>query len=184
MQASGGAAAGRESAGRGEANQASRGSWGPRGASLLLLLLVVLFCGLTRWGRTYPTFARKTYVTWAAGHRLTAEQRRLQSYDETYPALLYVAENTPPDAVVLFAPGKLLGATPDQSPVMASASSAYNFIYPRVPVHWGDPAPLRDRVDYILVYNHWGLDLADPGATPTDENRVMLYPWPRGKKLP
>jgi hypothetical protein len=154
--------------------------WGPSAA---LLFLVLCFCGLTKWGRTYPTFAHKTWVTWSAGHRLTAEERRLQGYDDTYPVLLYVRENTPPDAVILLPPGRLLGATESESPLLASPSSAYTFLYPRVPVHWGDPSPYRDRIDHILVWNHWGLDLVDPGAAKTEENRIMVCPWPEGRKV-
>ena len=103
-------------------------------------------------------------------------------YDETYPVLVYLRENTPPDAVILLPPEKLIDEkTPGDIPLLASPSSVYNFIYPRVPVHWGDPSPWKDRVNYVLVWKQWGRDLV-PEA-PADTSEIALYPWPPGRRL-
>ena len=132
------------------------------------------FCCLTtHWGRSYLTFARKTWIVWSAGRVLTAESGGCSlRRDLSGPALS--RENTPEDAVILLPPEKLIDEkTPGDIPLLASPSSVYNFIYPRVPVHWGDPSPWRDRVNYILVWKHWGLDLVDPLAPKTEENRMV-----------
>jgi hypothetical protein len=148
-------------------------------SSLLLAGFLVLFCSTTRWGRTYPTFARKTWILLETGNSLSAENRRIQSYDETYPVLLYIRDTTPEDAVILFPPGKYIDQrTPGDIPLLASATSAYSFIYPRVPVMWGDASPCRNRINFILVWDHWGLDLVQPGAVRTEENRIAVLPWP------
>jgi hypothetical protein len=154
-------------------------------SSALLLGMVALFCAGTNWGRTYPTFAKKTWVAWSLGHSLTARERRMQLYDSTYPVLMYICDTTPPDAVVLLPPAKVVDAgRPGEISLLSSPSSAYNFIYPRVPVNWGDPSPWREKIDRILVYNYWGLDLVQPGAVRGAENRTRIYPWPAGKKAP
>jgi hypothetical protein len=154
----------------------------PRAASLILLSLVVVFCATTHWGRTYPTFIKKTWIVWSSGRVLTAEQRRLQLYDQTYPAVLYVRENTPENAVILLPPSKLIDDhIPGDIPILASPSAVYDFIYPRVPVHWGDPAPGKNKIDYLLVWDYWGLDLVQPGAPRSPENRTRLFPWPAGR---
>jgi hypothetical protein len=139
---------------------------------------------LTHWGRTYPTLARRSLVVLRSALSLSPEERRLQLYDQTYPFILYLRDNTPEDAVILLPPTRFIDqATPGEIPLLASPSSVYNFIYPRVPVHWGDPSPWKDRINYLLVWNHWGLDLVEPGAPRTEENRIGLYPWPAGKRV-
>ena len=154
-------------------------------ASAGLLALLVLFCLFTRWGHTYPTFAAKTWVVWRSGHRMSVEERRAAVYDSTYSVLLYIRDSTPPDAVILLPPiSFIVEHGPSEIPLLASAGSAYGVIYPRVPVHAGTPSPSIDRVDYILVWEHWGLDLIAPGAPRTEENRIQLFPWPRGRKVP
>jgi hypothetical protein len=146
-----------------------------------LVLALVLFCAATRWGRTYPRLVHRTGVVLSTGLGLTAEERRVAVYDETYPVLLYIRDNTPPDAVVCLPPRRtILDRTEMEAPILASASSAYNVLHPRVPVHWGDPSPLKDRMDYLLVWEHWGLDMVDPDAPRDEESRVRLYPLPPG----
>jgi hypothetical protein len=146
--------------------------------SLILLAVLVVFCAATRWGRTYPTFAHKTWILLRSAGSVSAEDRRVQAYDETYPVLLYIKDTTPPETVMLFPPGKLIDEqTPGDIPLLASATSIYSFIYPRVPVMWGDSSPWRERIDHILVWNHWGLDLVQPGAPKTEENNITIFPW-------
>ncbi|MEZ4655354.1 MAG: hypothetical protein R3E12_17625 [Candidatus Eisenbacteria bacterium] len=41
-------------------------------------------------------------------------------------------------------------------PLLASPSSAYSFLYPRVPVHFGDDSPRKDDLTYVLVWKGWG----------------------------
>ena len=162
-------------------------SGAPPAASLILLVLVGVFCATTHWGRNYPIFARKSWITWSEGRALPLEQRRQMLYDQTYPVLVYMRDNTPPDAVILLPPQTFIEekladpARPGDVPLLASPSSVYNFIYPRVPVHWGDPSPYKNRVTWVLVWEHWGLDLVDPGAPRTADNEIALYPWPQGR---
>lgn len=155
--------------------------------SLLALLLLVLFCVGTRWGGSYLNFARRSWGAAQSGPRLPLARRQAAIYDATYPVLLYLREATPPDAVILMPPRQVVidrFNRPAEIPLLASPSSAYNFIYPRVPVHYGDPSPVKDRLTHILVWEHWGLERIDPGATPTEENRVRVYPWPAGQEAP
>ena len=162
----------------------------PWTASLALLALLGLFCVFTQWGRNYFVFARRSLLVWTTGRSLTLNARQSQAYDETYPVLLYLRENLPPDAVVLLPPesfiiGQVTGdPNSGNIPLLSSPSSVYNFIYPRVPVHWGDPSPWKDKVDYILVWHHWGLKAVDPQAVPGPDNDIALYPWPAGRRFP
>jgi hypothetical protein len=57
-------------------------------------------------------------------------------------------------------------------------------IYPRIPVHWGDPSPYKDRLTHILIWKHWGLSLVSPGEPRTDENRIEVRPLPPFRKAP
>ena len=161
----------------------------PLAGSAVLLLLLGLFCATTHWGRNYPLFAQRTWIVWSSGRALPVERRREMTYDSTYPVLMYIKESTPPDAVILLPPqtfitGQVSGdPNSGEIPLLASPSSVYNFIYPRVPVHWGDPSPWKDRINYVLVWHHWGLDLVDPHAAPTEDNDIAIYPWPAGKRL-
>jgi hypothetical protein len=159
-------------------------SSGATSASLVLLVLLAAFCGLTRWGRTFPALLDKSWIVLRSGTIMTAEERRLQLYEPTYPVVLYLRDSTPEDAVILLPPGKFIDEhAPATYPLLASPSSVYNFIYPRVPVHWGDPSPWKDRVNHVLVWEYWGLNLVEPGAPRTEENRTGLYPWPAGRSL-
>jgi hypothetical protein len=180
-------AGGRSGKGQGprRASEAPGGSGAGRWIhTAILLAAVLLFCITTHWGRNYSTFARKTWIVWTEGRALTGEERRRMLYDETYPGLVYLRENTPPDAVILLPPEKLIDEkTPGDIPLLASPSSVYNFIYPRVPVHWGDPSPFKDEVNYLLVWKGWGLDLIPPGEAPPKEGEIALYPWPPGRRL-
>ncbi len=154
-----------------------RGAWT---GSAFLLAAVLLFCRFTTLGRGLPAFARQSLMVWSVWRPMPPEERRLRTLDETYPAVAYIRDALPPDAVVLLPPRKwIIEHSRKEVPLLAAASSVYNFIYPRVPVHWGDDSPWKDRVNYILVWNDWGLDLVDPGAPRTGEE-VRLYPWPRG----
>jgi hypothetical protein len=163
---------------------------GPRSSllcSTLLLALLTLFCAGTRWGRSYVELAAKSVDAWRNGRQLPLERREVAIYDGTYPVLLYLREVTPPDAVILMPPRQFVidrYRRGTEIPLLASPSSAYNFIHPRVPVHWGDPSPEKDRLTHVLVWEHWGLDLIDPGAAPTEENRVAIHPWPAGRRAP
>jgi hypothetical protein len=155
--------------------------------SAVLLLALALFCAVTRWGESYVTFAAKSWGAWVSGRQLPLARRALVIYDKTYPVLLYLDEVAPPDAVILFPPRQFVIDQLNRKgeiPLLASPSSAYNFIYPRVPVHYGDPSPWKERITHVLIWEHWGLDLVAPGEKPTEENRVRLVPWPSGRKAP
>jgi hypothetical protein len=155
--------------------------------SAALLLALTLFCAFTRWGGSYVTFAAKSWGAWENGRRLPLARRELVIYDKTFPVLLHIDEVTPPDAVVLMPPRQFVidrFNRKGEIPLLASPSSAYNFIYPRVPVHYGDPSPWKDRITHVLIWEHWGLDLVAPGEPPTEENRFGLVPWPSGRKAP
>ena len=153
-------------------------------ASALLLLLFAAFCLTPNWGRILPEAWRQTGEIWREGTKHTAAARRAIFYDETYPVLWYLRENTPPDAVILLPPTKfmkdqVMSRRPpgeDLTPLLGLASSAYSFLYPRVPVHFGEAAPLLDRANYLLVWDHWGLDRIDTSLPKTEENRVRLFP--------
>ena len=168
----------------------SGGAWlrSPWAASFALLALLGLFCVFTQWGRNYFVFARRSALVWSTGRSLSLEARQSRAYDETYPVLLYLRENLPPDAVVLLPPesfiiGKVTGdPNSGNIPLLSSPSSVYNFIYPRVPVHWGDPSPYKDKITWVLVWEGWGLDLIDPASPRPREHECAVYPWPAGKK--
>ncbi len=150
--------------------------------SALLLGLIALLAIFSDWVGTYPTMAVRSSILFRSAPSMTAEQRRMASYDETYPVLRFLRESTPSEAVILLPPEKFIDEnTPGDIPLLASPSSVYNFIYPRVPVHWGDPSPWRERVTHLLVWKHWGLDLVAPGEAPGPENEIALRPWPPGR---
>lgn len=155
--------------------------------SLLALLLLALFCLGTSWGRSYLNFASRSWGALQSAPRLPLARRQSAIYDATYPVLLYLREVTPPDAVILMPPRQFVidrFNRKGEIPLLASPSSAYNFIYPRVPVHHGDPSPAKNRLTHVLVWEHWGLDRVDSTAVPTAENRVRIYPWPAGREAP
>ncbi|MBM3316772.1 MAG: hypothetical protein FJY75_02865 [Candidatus Eisenbacteria bacterium] len=158
----------------------------PRLASLLLVALLILFCAGTRWGRTYPRFAGRSWHALDSGLRVSAEARRRGVLDQTYPFLLYLREMTPPGAVILLPPREFIiaGTGGGFIPLLASPSSAYSFIYPRIPVHFGDRSPHGERIDYILVWDHWGLEWVDPEAPRDEVHRYRLYRWPQGEGAP
>ena len=143
---------------------------------ILLLLLVTLFCTVTQWGRSYPTFARRSWLALRTALPVPREERILNLYDETYPVLLYMQEFLPPDAVVLLPPTQFVRDHVGGIPLLASPTGTYNIIYPRIPVHAGDDSPALDRVTHLLVWDHWGLDQVAPGEEPNRDNRVGLYP--------
>jgi hypothetical protein len=155
--------------------------------SIALLLILALFCAVTRWGRSYVAFAVKSWGAWQSGHQLPLARREMVIYDKTFPVLLYLDQAAPADAVILMPPRQFVidrYNRKNEIPLLASPSSAYNFIYPRVPVHYGDPSPCKDRLTHILIWEHWGLDIVAPGTPETEENRVELLPWPAGRKAP
>jgi hypothetical protein len=182
-----------------DAREGSRGGWlvvdrqrvlsRPRSGiapALVLLLILVLFCAVTRWGRTYPQFASRTVRALVTGLGVDAEARRRAVLDETYPFLLYLREVTPPQSVILLPPRETIIAKlgVDTIPLLASASSAYSFIYPRVPVHDGDASPYAERANMIFVWDYWGLERVDPQAPRDEEHRYKLYPWTPGGSPP
>lgn len=148
----------------------------------LLLLLFAAFCLTPNWGRILPEAWRQTGQILHEGAVMTAAERRALFYDETYPVLWYLRENTPAEAVILLPPSKFMKeqvmsrrpAGEDLTPLLGLASSAYSFLYPRVPVHFGEPAPLQDRATHLLVWDHWGLDRIDAAQPRTEENRIWL----------
>lgn len=176
----------RSRAGADRARERPSRRWGsPRLAALVLGTILVLFAIVTRWGATYPRLADRTWRALDSGLKVSAEARRRAVLDETYPFLLYVREMTPPDAVILLPPREFIlqRTKGDFIPLLASPSSAYSFLYPRVPVHERDDSPRRGDVDYILVWEHWGLEWVDPSAPRDEAHRYQLYPWPAGREV-
>ena len=95
-----------------------------------------------------------------------------------------INKRTPPDAVILFPPKELFCKDIDYIPVGGMTSSAYSFIYPRIPVHYGDGAPYRERVTHVLNYDHWALENFWPEMPRTEENRYGVLPWPGDVEIP
>ncbi len=156
----------------------------PLGSAVALLLLLLFFLG-TRWGESYVNLASKTWHAWRNGVRVAPERRRLAVYDATYPVLLYARELSPPDATILLPPRQyVIDHSQGRIPILASPSSAYSFLYPRVPVHFGDPSPWKTHLTHVLIWEHWGLDLLGSGPAPGEENRYGLRPWPAGRGVP
>lgn len=153
--------------------------------SLLLLALLALFCATTRWGGRYVDLVSRSYHALRIASARSVDERKRDLLDETYPLLLYIREFTPPDAVILFPPHETIvehfGG--DYSRLITNATSAYSVIYPRIPVHFGDPSPLRDRLTHVFVWEHAGLDLVQPGAAKTEENRFGVFPLPAGARV-
>jgi len=143
----------------------------------LLILLLVLFVTGTRWGRGFTTIAGRTWIVWSHGSQMPFEARSAAAYEPTYMTLLFIRDSTPPDAVILLPPsGYIIETSGRDVALLASPSSAYSFIYPRVPVHWGDDkAPMADDVTHVLVWEHWGLNLIDPDAALTEDNRIAIF---------
>jgi len=163
------------------------GKTGPMLHSLGLLLLLTLFCLATHWGSSWVTLAGKTWGVWMSGHQLSYADRQLAIYDRSYPALVHLRDATPPDAVILLPPRQYVidrYANTGEIPLLASPSSVYSFIYPRVPVHFGDPSPYKDRLTHILVWGSWGLDLIGMREQEVADDRMSLHPWPAGRSAP
>lgn len=143
----------------------------------LLILLLVLFVTGTKWGRGFTTLAGRTWIVWSHGRHMTYEARCAAAYEPTYMTLLFIRDSTPPGAVILLPPsGYVIEKSGRDVALLASPSSTYSFIYPRVPVHWGDDkAPMADDISHLLVWEHWGLHLIDPDAELTRDNRVAIF---------
>jgi hypothetical protein len=154
---------------------------GALGASIILLLVLITFCCVTRWGRTYARFASGSWAAVRMSRGMSAEDRQLALYDDTFPVLLYLREYLPEDAKVLLPPIDFVRSKRGGGfPLLAGAASTYSFIYPRVPVHYGRPSPFKKQLTHVLVWEHWGLDYVAPGESETEGNRIMLYDWPEG----
>jgi len=155
--------------------------------SLVLLLLLAAFCAATESGRSWVALSVKTWNAWVTGRRLSLADRRLAVYDKTYPMLLWLRDAAPQDAVLLLPPRQFLIEQldgKDQIPLLASPSSAYSFLYPRVPVHFGDASPWKERLTHVLVWDPWGLDLIAPEERPAGDARIKLCHWPAGRPAP
>jgi hypothetical protein len=150
---------------------------------LAAALLLAAFLFMTRLGEIFRERTTKNWLAFKLGRQLTYEQRRRSHLDDTFRALLEIKERTPPDAVILFPPRALLREG-DVIPLAATASAAYSFIYPRVPVHWGDDAPYKDRVTHVFVHEHWPLAEFWPHVPRTETNRFGVIPWPGDREIP
>jgi hypothetical protein len=150
----------------------------------LALAVLLAFLYATHWGETLRDMSWRSWVAYKTGRQLSLERRRALLLDDTYPVLLEVNKRTPPDAVILFPPKELFRKNRDFIPLTAMASSTYSFIYPRVPVHYGDGAPYRDRVTHVLNYNHWALRQFWPDVQRTDANRYGVLPWRGEAEIP
>jgi hypothetical protein len=154
----------------------------PVAASLALVALLAALLLGTTGGRSYTTLVGNAYLSLTQG--LWQERPVHLFYDETYWVLRYVVESTPESAVVLLPPRQFIidQAGDGSIPLLASPSSAYSFLYPRVPVHFGDAAPRKDDLTHVLVWKHWGLD--NLGLVPDETNDTGLYDWPREEPAP
>jgi hypothetical protein len=148
-----------------------------------LLAILVSLLALTDLGDTYPQFADSAIRAWQRGHPMTFAHRQRAIYHETFRVLMYIRECSSPDAVILLPPREFIIAKTGEICLLASPSSCYNFIHPRVPIHYGDPLPRRDRVTHLLIWEHWGLDMLDPPQSPSPLNRVDLIPIPEGQTV-
>ncbi|MEZ4649314.1 MAG: hypothetical protein R3E97_11150 [Candidatus Eisenbacteria bacterium] len=147
--------------------------------SLLVLVVLVIFCRTTMCGGSFVDFQRTWVQTVHSASSLDFEYRRQLTYDQTYGILKFIAEQTPEDAVILFPPRQfIIDEVGKGIPLLASPSSSYSFIYPRIPVHYGDDSPHKDDLTHLLVWNHWALDKI--GVEPTEQNRVAIFEWPQG----
>ncbi len=146
----------------------------------ILLAILIPVLALTNLGATYPRFASTAIRTWQKGRKMTFEQRQQAIYHETFQVLRYVHEVTPPDAVILLPPRDFIVAKTGEICLLASPSSCYSFIHPRVPIHFGDPEPRRGQITHMLVWEHWGLDRLNPPQRPTPQNRIDIIPLAGG----
>lgn len=149
-------------------------------SSFLLLLGLVGGGMVTDLGKTLTTFVSKALGAWNAGRAMTLEQRKLSLYHETYQVLLYARGCSPPDAVILLPPRDFVIQKAGHICLLASPSSSYSFLYPRIPIHYGDHAPRENEITHLLVWEHWGLDYVQPRQTPNEGNRVALFELPEG----
>lgn len=151
-------------------------------ASLGLIILLVIGCLGSSLGESYRTLVGKAYLSVKNGFRERLPTQLF--YDETYLVLQYIVDQTPEDAVILLPPRQfIIDHYHDGSiPLLASPSTAFSFIHPRVPVHFGDDSPRKDDITHLLVWEHWALDRL--GETPDETNRVGIYEWPHGQKAP
>jgi hypothetical protein len=151
-------------------------------ASLIFLVALAAILFGTVMGRSYTTLMGKAYLSLT--HGLWEERPAHLFYDETYSVLRYIADSVPESSVVLLPPRQfIIDEIGDGSiPLLASPSSAYSFMYPRVPVHFGDDSPRKDDLTHVLVWRHWGLE--NMGLVPDATNETGLHEWPRGQKAP
>lgn len=158
------------------------------GARLLRLgvsvAVLAAFLFGTYWGEVLRDISWRSWIAFKTGRQFSIEKRMELLLDSTYPVLLEINRRTPPDAVILFPPKELFRKEVDFIPVAGMASSAYSFIYPRVPVHYGDNAPYRDRVTHVLNYEHWALKMFWPDVERTESNRYGVVRWPGGVEIP
>jgi len=151
---------------------------------IIAMLGFFLFLFGTRPGAALRNITLRSWVAQKTGRELTLEQRRGLLMDQSYFLLLEINKRTPENAVILLPPRELLRSGKEQIPLAASASATYTFIYPRVPVHYGEKAPYRDRVTHVLNYDHWALVTFWPNIPLTEENRFGILPWPGGRSIP
>jgi len=154
-----------------------------RFAAALVVLAVFVFG--THLGYIFRDMTRSSWVALRTGPGLTFEQRRGLLLDQSYAILVDINRRTPPDAVILFPPkARFQGDDVSFTPVASTASSAYNYIYPRIPVLYGVGAPNRDRITYVVNYDHWAYETFWPDVPRTPENRFGIVPWPGGIEVP
>lgn len=153
-------------------------------SSLAAVFVLAVFLFGTHWGHVARKMVYRSRVAHSAGRQLTFEQRQRLLLDPSFIILMDVVRETPLDAVVLFPPRKVIQGELDYIPVAATASAAYSFIYPRIPVFYGTGAPNRDRVTHAVNYDHWVQKTFVPDAPRTDENRHGIFRWPGGVDIP
>lgn len=153
-------------------------------SSLTAVLILGAFLFGTHWGHVVRDMVYRSRVAFATGRQLTFERRQQLLLDPTFAILVEVVRETPPDAVVLFPPRQVIQGELGFIPVAATASSAYSFIYPRIPVFYGTSAPNRDRVTHAVNYDHWVYKTFVPKAPRTEQNRHGIVRWPGGVDIP
>jgi hypothetical protein len=152
--------------------------------SLLSLGLVAFLLWGTQWGTSLRQALQKSWISFTVGRHMSAQQKRLGVFDSTYRFLLRIRKYTPPDAVILLPPRSFIRGQSAHIPLLASASASYSFIYPRVPVHYGEGAPWRRHVTHVLNYRNWALRTFWPEAASRTDLDGAILRWTKRDTIP
>lgn len=153
-----------------------------------ILLVILAWLLWTPGGRYHRTYYEKTAVSWRAWNQarlLPYRDRWHAVYDQSYRYLLFLRDTTPSDAIIQLPPRQfIIDRSGGGIPLLASPSSTYSFLYPRVPVHYEDDSPFATRVNFVFAWEHWGMDRLLPDVPQTEENRFKVYAIERDAHAP